>query len=283
MRSPLEWIRNGLSTSRRSQPGPGYDLRNPFAGFDLEEVKSAHSDLLQRYGAILIRTLDLQFFPRWRVSSWVSPSVRPWTIRPLVQPFTDAHIRRRLFQLDRIYLIAKDFRTGSDLQWLDEAREQCEELSQRLQPWNSWASLTRLLGIPTVAAGLGLVKGIDTEDALPILIAAVFILIYGAVFGGFSFNYKRSYFLGEPASLAGNAGACNTYATEDRLWRLLGASKRLEAAVDCLLWSVAGLGLGATIIVLSLSDDNLAATVYGAVLIAGGAFAGIWPMFRRWR
>jgi hypothetical protein len=315
--APLEKLRTAWRESRRSRPSPELDwsARLDYAGF--AALTEAHETLLQRYAGILAFSMPLPAFIPWRVSKsgsrpwwfpkklWVAtPQKERWilqaygalfsrilTPRALVQPFVESHITRRLAQLERVYLYASDHNTASSASatrratWFERARADLTEHASAVSPWNSWKSLARVFGIPTVASAVALLGDTDRDTLTNVAIVAGILAVYGALFGSTAFQYKRSLFLGTPgvAKEAPKDTRLNAYLAEDHVWELLQLTKRLEPALDKILLAGAVWGFGGLFLGVGVADRNAYMLILGASLLLVGIIGLIQILFRKWR
>jgi hypothetical protein len=221
-----------------SRSEPDHSWPASVESVDLKKLAKAHRDLLGRYATLLVDSMSLRFFPARGNTATLRKSNR-WSglaLRPLVHAFLGSHIDRRLRQLSRFYLYATDL-TDPDSElskWLPKAREELEVRRATIVGWSSWKPLSQLVGVPTLIAAAAALGGLSGDVAAIVVSAIGAVIAYGLIFGGSSFRYKRSMFLGSPSG-----ETSNTYQLEDKVWGLLGIRKQPEPSLDRVLGGIA--------------------------------------------
>jgi hypothetical protein len=266
---------------------------------DLELLEAAHRHLLQRYATIQSHSMSLPFFVAFPWGFGVDPLFqevkfrqtftwrsygRVFAVRPLVRPFIESHINRRLGELDRIYLYISEFTEGDGAlsAWIDEVRPDLAEHRARLHAWTSWTSLLRLIAVPALGAAIGLVGAISGDTLLIVYSWFLTLVVYLPLFGGYSFAYKRSLFLGEPLLLEEGIDK-NTYRAEEGLWDVLGRRRTLEPSIDLLYFATPFLTFGIAAIVRNVVLSNVAFVVFGVAITLAAIAVLAAVRFREWR
>jgi hypothetical protein len=266
---------------------------------DLEVLEAANRHLLQRYATIQTHSMSLPFFVAFPWGFGLDPLLREvkfsetaswrafgraFAVRPLVRAFVESHIARKLGELDRLYLYISEFTggRGAFATWLDETRPDLAEHAARLHAWTSWTSLLRLVGVPALGAAIGLVGAISGDTLVIIYSWFLTLVIYLPLFGGYSFAYKRSLFLGDPLLLEEGVDK-NTYRAEEHLWDVLGRRRTLEAPIDLLYFATPLLTLGIAVLGRNVLLGNVLVIPLGVVLTLAGIAVLSAARFREWR
>jgi hypothetical protein len=273
---------------RRRAPIPGWPAS--LAAIDVDVLDAAHRHLLRRYATILAHSMSLPFFVGRLFppsSSLLSPGGigRYWAWRPLVRQFVEAHIDRRLGQLDRIYLYVHDFTAGEGAlaTWIEQNRPDLADHKGHLHPWTSWTSLARLLAVPALGAAVGLLGSISGGTLAAIIGWGLSLTIYVPLIGGSSFAHKRWLFLDEPRVFLEADEDVNTYRAEDELWHVLGLRKTPEPALDLIFLAVPFLAYGSVGVASNLVQGRVVPAILLAVLIPPGIAFVRAIAFREWR
>lgn len=199
------------------------------------------------------------------------------TPRFLSRAYTESHVARRLAELGESYvwMLQRPGIEATASEWLRARHAETAELRGTLSPWTRIRAALKFVAGPAIALAVAYVGGKNLVDSLvhgdrAKLTVAVTIGVLAAVYVGpllaGAFNYKRALFLRGPDSLVdddvGADPAWDVYSAEDRLWTLLGLTKRRELPVDILVVACIALAISGG----SLIDAE--GTVIVAVLLA---------------
>jgi hypothetical protein len=299
---------------------------------DLAEIRRAHTHLLRLYAAAVNRAAEAPLVVRgfWfvRPGSDNPPPGRPWplvytdpdapgahdalfsgALRPMVQLWVEDHVRSKLAELRRAYLLfalmAPESITASELAaWLHETEPTTVELPRRLGSWRTLGRATAAffgqivsVGLLTSAVTYGLRYAgiISWQQAAWIGLAILyfaggFVIPYIASGG---YEVKRGILLTaalpcdierrlfkvvseQPVEFYPKTGIIvtspTTYDAERRLFALLGIPRRKEVPIDAILLAM----LLSVVIICPLTFATVASVVYGGTAaLAVGVGCGV--------
>lgn len=283
----------------------------------LGEMRAAHRSLMGLYGEILLGLERLSGFVRpapdavmashWfsrlvsadsqrskRINGLLLGIMRVFTLRALIQPFSESHISKRLLQLERTYAFMGQVRDDDEVKrWTREAREEMAEVRDYLTSWASLRSLTKLIGGPiaaiATAVGIGALLEWLTHFGGETLtwgaMGAFGLGLYALFFGARAFSHKRAMFLNgtrEPRESEAEAAesSVNVYRAERGFWTLLDIRRKPEPAID--LFVVAG--SWAIFAALAIAPAiRLVDAPAGRVALAAIGLLFLWQAFGRLR
>lgn len=220
---------------------------------ELKELKEVHSILLKRYVCAIKDAEKLSLFVNFyeyekalrkpsigRLLLYILNKIPPFsmmTLKPVLIILIETHIKRKLKELENIYIQTKSATIYYDLNfkeyqdWLSTSIHECQEFSRTLEISenikNFFISLINLLVITGISTVIftGIANFLSSSLNIALLgIAIIFISITSVNFFSYAFIAKRDIFLLSRED--------SVYFLENKLFRLLDRIKRLEWAID---------------------------------------------------
>ena len=273
----------------------------------LQELKSAHRNLMQEYIACIDRTSRLPFFLNCsrllhafegetafeRGNRQMAFLFTSLTWRPFILYLVEIHIKSKLNELVMMYRkyaleLPDTAHYVRHRNWLKTGIAECTELSDTLSTWKNAQTISAtlipiLLSWVTSAFGAKNFSDLMQTIGLPSGFGFLFSIVLGLVFlpalilillVNLAFIGKRVMFLPFFVTRKIDLAGYNIYVTENKLFDLLGHKKTPELAIDYITYA-SFIGVFTPFICLGTSYANLGAVMTLFFLIPMIMIAGM--------
>ena len=291
----------------------------------LHHLRDAHAALLARYVSVLDLLHQVEVLPnegnmtdegsylnrrlegaRLRAESGEYNRIRR---RPFLRLMLELHIRRKLSELARAYVLHEQVLraspiTAGHIDLLRSSRDDAERLAAALTSWSTvrrvifsyfWPAAVGLI-VASVGAGsvweavLAPVKlvrlaDVDRGDVTVALVLVIFAIYFLSPIVAVSAHKRGLLLVRSVAPIVrpidvrvGLADGNNTYQLEDELFRRLGRRKNLESRIDLVAFGVFSSSSSLSVLLVDGS-----AQIWSGILIFPGIAVVLYILVNKWR